>query len=111
TGTLKKYGSKLEESATKIEDNNRKIGQLDALLTAGREPILVMVVVIVIFIQTRFFGSQLGPILISLVFFYRALNYLMQMQVDWNRFLAVSGSLENMTAFQKELSLNQLKDG
>jgi len=106
TGSLNKYGEKLQDSVFKIQESNKKIGKLDALLTAGREPILISVVVLVIFIQTSFLGSDLGPILISLIFFYRALNYLMQMQVRWNKFLAVSGSLENMTAFGKELRAN-----
>ena len=50
-------------------------------------------------------------ILISLIFFYRALTNLMQMQTRWNKFLAVSGSLENMTAFGKELRSNKEKRG
>ena len=107
TGSLNKYGTKLEESVSKIQNSNRKIGKLDALLTAGREPILISVVVVVIYIQTQFFGSALGPIVLSLVFFYRALNCLMQMQARWNKFLAVSGSLENMTSFGKELKANR----
>ena len=107
TGSLNRYGKKLQESVLRIQNSNRRIGKLDALLTAGREPILIAVVVTVIYIQTQFFGSALGPIVLSLVFFYRALNYLMQMQARWNKFLAVSGSLENMTAFGKELKANR----
>jgi len=111
TGALNKYGEKLEESVIKIQNSNKKIGKLDAMLTAGREPILISVVVLVIYIQISFLGSEIGPILISLIFFYRALNYLMQMQVRWNKFLASSGSLENMTSFGKELKLNKEKTG
>ena len=111
TGSLNKYGKKLEDSVLKIQESNKKIGKLDALLTSGREPILISVVVIVIYIQTAFLGSSLGPILISLLFFYRALNYLMAMQVSWNKFLAVSGSMENMTAFGKELRSNRETKG
>src|SRR5690606_1769144 len=83
TGSLNKYNNKLASSVMEIEDSNKKIGKLDALLNSGREPILVIVVVAVIFIQTSILGSPLGPILISLVFFYRALIYLMAMQVEW----------------------------
>lgn len=107
TGSLNIYGKKLEDSAERIEESNKKIGKLEALLDAGREPILIIVVVAVIYIQTVYFKSDLGPILISLIFFYRALGYLMQMQVRWNKFLAVSGSLENMTSFGKELKANK----
>jgi subfamily B ATP-binding cassette protein MsbA len=111
TGSLKKYGDKLQRSVEGIERTNKKIGKLDALLTAGREPLLISVVVTVIFVQTTYFGSELGTILISLVFFYRALNYLMQMQMRWNKFLSVSGSLENITEFGKELKANKEKKG
>lgn len=111
TGALNKYGEKLKDSAIKIQNSNKKIGKLDALLNAGREPILITVVILVIFIQISFLGSEIGPILISLIFFYRALNYLMQMQVRWNKFLASAGSLENMTSFGKELKSNREKSG
>ncbi|SHF91159.1 ATP-binding cassette, subfamily B, MsbA [Salegentibacter echinorum] len=109
TGSLKKYAEKLQGSVLKIEKSNKKIGKLDALLVAGREPILVSVVVVVIYVQTAYLGSDLGPIIMSLLLFYRALNYLMQMQARWNKFLSVSGSLENMKAFGKELRANKEK--
>ena len=107
TGSLKRYGDKLRQSVNKIESSNKKIGKLDALLTSAREPLLIVVVVVVIFIQTSFFGSDLGPILTSLIFFYRALTFLMLMQARYNKFLGVSGSLENMQLFSKELKANK----
>jgi ABC-type multidrug transport system fused ATPase/permease subunit len=107
TGSSSNYARKLKKMIKQIESSNKKIGKLDALLTAAKEPILVLVVVVVIYIQTGLLGSPLGPILISLVFFYRALIFLMQMQVEWNRFLSVSGSLENFSKFEKELLKNR----
>ena len=111
TGSLAEYGSKLYKSVKELEKNNKRIGKLSAILTSAREPIVITVVVVVIYIQTQFFGSALGPILISLLFFYRALNYLMQMQVSWNRFLALSGSLENVMSFEKEMNKNRETTG
>ncbi len=35
----------------------------------------------------------------------------MQMQMDWNRFLEVTGSVENMTAFEKEMKVNREYSG
>lgn len=35
----------------------------------------------------------------------------MQMQMDWNRFLEVTGSVENMTAFEKEMEQNREYSG
>lgn len=111
TGFITVYQKKLLSYIARIRNSNRRIGRLDALLTAGREPLLVLIVVGIIYIQTTFLGSGLGPILISLVFFYRALNYLLQMQMDWNRFLAVSGSLVNIASFEKEMKINKAPIG
>ena len=111
TGSLEKYGEKLNQSILRIRNTNMRIGRLDALLYAAREPLLILVVVAVIFIQTSILGSELGPILASLLFFYRALTSLMLMQTSWNKFLAVSGSLENMMTFGKELSENKEPKG
>ncbi|UJH91306.1 ATP-binding cassette domain-containing protein [Antarcticibacterium sp. 1MA-6-2] len=107
----------MKESVLKIEKSNVKIGVLDSILMAAREPLLILVVVIVIYVQTEILGSSLAQILASLFFFYRALSFLMQMQARWNKFLGVASSLENMQAFTKELkenketqSKNSLKD-
>lgn len=107
TGSLNTYGKKLKESVLKIEKSNVKIGILDSILIAAREPLLILVVVVVIYIQTELLGSSLGQILASLFFFYRALSFLMQMQARWNKFLGVSGSLENMQEFTRELKTNK----
>lgn len=111
TGFLGSYQKELLKYIQKIKNSNRRIGKLDALLISGREPLLVIIVVSIIYIQTSFLGSELGPILISLILFYRALNYLLQMQMDWNRFLAVSGSVENITSFEKEMKRNKEATG
>ena len=107
TGASDNYTKRLIESTSRIEKTNKKIGKLDALLNAGREPILITVVVSVIIIQITYFDTDLGPIIISLIFFYRALGYLVHLQIRWNKFLGASGSLENMTKFGKELRTNQ----
>ncbi|MDT0686587.1 ABC transporter ATP-binding protein [Autumnicola psychrophila] len=111
TGSLKKYGEKLSSSIRQIEKNNKRIGKLSAIMTSAREPILVIVVVSVIYIQVSLLGSELGPILMSLLFFYRALTYLMQMQVSWNKFLGFAGSLENVMDFENELKENKENTG
>lgn len=111
TGRLKLYGQKLIDQVEHIEHNNLKIGISGAILNSTREPLIVSVVCLVIFLQTQFLGSSLSVILISLLFFYRALNSLMLMQSSWNAFLTVSGSLQNMTEFSKELQKNQERNG
>jgi len=111
TGYIKEYNTKLKNSIKDIENHNRKIGKLNSLVNAIREPILIIVVSVVILVQVNFLNGTMGTILISLLFFYRALSALMQMQTHYNDFLGVSGSLENMTNFEHELEKAEEKDG
>lgn len=111
TGLIYKFGIKLKQSIQHIEQSQRHLGILASGLTAMREPIIILVVVAVILIQVNFLAQSLGLIILSLLFFYRSLTYLMSMQNYWNTFLSVSGSLDNMTDFTNELARNQEKNG
>lgn len=111
SGGLRKFNAKLLSAIHEIEQNNQRLGKLGAIVTAVREPLLIIVVCAVIYVQVNVLDGSLGPILISLLFFYRALTALVQMQTSHNSFLAVSGSLENMTVFEQELKSNKEKDG
>ncbi len=110
TGRLKYYSRKLEHQVDNIEHNNLKIGVSNAIMASTREPLIIFVVSAVIFLQTTLIGSPLSVILISLLFFYRALNALMILQTSWNTFLGLSGSLSNMTSFTEELQNHQEKN-
>lgn len=111
TGLLKTYSKKLLGIIDYIEDSNKKMGNLGAIITGTREPLLIIIVSAVILMQVNVLGGTLGTILISLLFFYRALTALMLMQASYNGFLAVSGSLENMVNFEKELNDNREIEG
>lgn len=111
TGAETNYGDKLKGTIDNIEKSRRKIGFLAAISSAAREPLLVGVIVVIIYVQIQFFGGTMAAILISLVFFYRALTALVNMQENWNRFLEMSGSLENLQDFQKHLERSYEKDG
>lgn len=111
TGTVNTYGAKLTETIYNIEKSLKRIGALNSIAMAAREPMLVVIIAVVIFIQATLFGGNIGVILISLLFFYRALTALMSLQQSWNTFMEVSGSLENMQDFQKELEAGKEKPG
>lgn len=111
THLLEKYAAHVHSSIISIEDNRRKMGLYAALLQAMREPLLIVIVSGVILIQTVLLGASLAPILISLLFFYRALTSLVAMQTSWNNYLAVSGSMDNIIDFQEDLENNKEQDG
>ncbi len=103
TGLSSYFTQKMQENIYEIENSRKKIDVLSAILSSAREPMLIAIVVAVILIQVLLFSGSLGGILISLLFFYRALNSLTTVQTAWNRFLSVSGSLSNVQNFQNEL--------
>ena len=111
TALLDLYGSRLQKNIISIEKSRFHIGKLNAILESVREPILIIVVATVILIQTTLLKSSLGPILISLLFFYRALSSLMNLQNSYNRFLELSGSLDNLMNFQQEINAAKQPNG
>src|SRR5690554_1659194 len=111
TGLLKEYSRKLLDIVNYIEDSNKKMGKLGAIITGTREPLLIIVVSAVILMQVSVLGGMLSTSLISLLFFYRALSALMLMQASYNGFLAASGSMENVQDFEKQLINSREKGG
>jgi subfamily B ATP-binding cassette protein MsbA len=107
TGLVDKFANKLNKSIQDIELSRRKIGILNAILGAAREPLLIIVIVVVILIQINFLGGKLGGILISLLFFYRALASVTALQTSWNKYIATIGSFENLKNLQKEFDTSQ----
>lgn len=111
TGNAEVYNDKLIRSIKFIENYNYKIGKLGSIMTALREPIMILVVCAVILIQVNVLGGELASILISLLFFYKAMNALMFMQTAYNGFLSVSGSMDNITTFEEELKTGRERHG
>lgn len=104
---IKHYADRLKEKAEEIEVVNKRLGFMSAIMEASREPMIMLVVVVIIFTQLTLFGQGLGPIILSLMLLYRALNSIMLLQVQWNSFLTLSGSVDNMTDFMKEINDNK----
>lgn len=103
SGLINQYKKRLVQKITDIEVYQKKIGELNAIINALREPLVVTVIFVVIVIEVEIFGGQLALIVLSLLFFYRALTHLMNLQNYWNTYMATYGSLENMKAFNQEL--------
>ena len=103
TGFLPTYARKLISGIKQIEQNNTQIGILNAQITALREPFMIGIVCLVILIQVTYLDGNLGAIMVSLLFFYRALTALMAFQSKYNSFLSASGALENIRDFEDDL--------
>ncbi|PIQ48578.1 MAG: ABC transporter ATP-binding protein [Cytophagales bacterium CG12_big_fil_rev_8_21_14_0_65_40_12] len=103
TGYIREYTNKVKDRIFALEKVQRRLGLLDIGMQATREPLIILVVVIVMVVQVKYFSEPIASIILSLLFFYRALTYVMALQKQWNSFLSVSGSLENMISFIEEL--------
>ncbi|SMD46065.1 ABC-type multidrug transport system, ATPase and permease component [Aquiflexum balticum DSM 16537] len=103
TGLIEIYSKKLEEIVENINTSNIKMGYYGSIMVATREPLVMAIVVSVILIQTLVFGQNIALIILSLLFFYRALTFLMSLQSFYNSFLTNAGALENLQSFLNEL--------
>ncbi len=111
TGLIHKYANKLLQANDKIQDSQKRAGLISAILGSVREPLTILVVVLVILIQVNYYSMSVAAIILSLLLFYRGLVSLMSTQSYWNLFLGVSGSLTNMSQFNEELKAGKEKVG
>src|SRR5690606_36899465 len=105
------FASILKRAIFEISSNHKKIGKYHSFVTACREPVLILVVSTVIFIKVSIIGGALSTIVVSLMFFYRALSQVVYMQSFYNQFLSLSGSLQNVYAFEQELKESKEEHG
>jgi ABC-type multidrug transport system fused ATPase/permease subunit len=111
TASLQAFTGKMITLIDRIRDTNKRIGYLMSILNSSREPLVVAVIALIIYIQVSYVGSAMGPILVSLLFFYRALSFLMQMQTHVNHYLSVSGAMANVEDFLDHIASKKQLSG
>lgn len=111
TGQSQIYSNKLSERVEHIEHSRQRMGLIDGVLTGVREPLMIGIVVVIILIQVNVLGGSLAPIILSILFFYRAMASVMGLQSAYNQFLSLSGSIENLQEFTEELNQQQESHG
>lgn len=104
TNYLKIYSRKLGEVIDKTEYLNKKTGYYNAITMGIREPMILFIVVMVIYLQLNLMGGQLGSIILSLILFYRALNFLIVVQQNWQGFIQNSGALKHVTNMSEKMN-------
>lgn len=93
TAYYNNYKGKLFQSIDEIEVKQKKIGFYNAILQGAREPVILIVIILVVFIHIRFIGGEIVSIAMSLMFFYRALIHVMTVQSSWQGFLSNIGGI------------------
>lgn len=103
TGKILKYRDLVEESIDKTQHENLQISLLTNKVTAFREPMLILIIACVIGIQVYFFGAKISSILISLLFFYRALTGIVSVQANYNMTISNQGAIDNISSFLTQM--------
>jgi ABC-type multidrug transport system fused ATPase/permease subunit len=107
TGYFVNFKKKINHVITETEILNKKMGFYAAITTSTKEPLIMVVICAVIYIQLNWIGADLTSILLSLVLFYRALNYLSLVQTHWQSFIQNIGSMETVASISQEMGLMQ----
>lgn len=103
TGKILDYRNKVEKSIDDVQFQSLQMGILNSKVSAFREPLLIVIVSAVILIQVSFFDARISAIMVSLLFFYRALTSVVSVQNQYNTTLANQGAIDNIVSFLNEL--------
>lgn len=102
TNYINKYSEKFKETILETQTLEYKIGKLNSISEAIREPLTIIIIATVIIIQVQLLESPFAGILVSLLFFYRALTYLVSGQGFWNYYLSNSAGYEAVSDIIQE---------
>lgn len=103
TGKILDYRNKVENSIDDVQFQSLQMEILNSKVSAFREPLLIVIVAAVILIQVSFFDARISAIMVSLLFFYRALTSVVSVQNQYNTTLANQGAIDNIVSFSNEL--------
>jgi subfamily B ATP-binding cassette protein MsbA len=106
--SIKEY---VNNSISILISNQIKTGIAASFTQSIREPIAVIFIISIMFIQLSIFELRLEPILVSIALFYRALNSTLAFQSSFQRTFENIGSIEIVNDEFINQEINKQKDG
>ena len=104
TNSFPTFSFRLKRIISETEMLNRRMGIYSAVTTSVREPMIIAIVAIVIYVQMKWMGATLPSILVSLLLFYRALTALMTTQNYWQTFMQNIGGMSSVSVMSDEMA-------
>lgn len=104
TNYLSSYAKKLRNVINQTEELNKRIAYYNAITAGLKEPMILIIVALVIYLQLTLLGGSLTSIILSLILFYRALNFLIVIQQSWQSFIQNTGAMQSVTALSATMS-------
>lgn len=111
TNTFARYTPKLKKVIDESEYLQWRSGIMNAITTSLKEPLIVIMVVSVIYLQITFMGANLSTLILSLMLFYRALSYLVMLQNHWQGFVENIGGMNSVATMLDRMQANKEKNG
>lgn len=111
TNRLKNTSVFIKDSMKDLSDYQIKAGIAASFTQSIREPLAVFFLAALMIIHIIYIDSNIAPILVSIVFFYRGLNTVVNMQGSWQNSLEFIGSIELITDEIDELKINEIVGG
>lgn len=109
TSRIDSFRDRVKASIDSVESMNRKLGLIKAVSLSIREPIIFSVILLSIYIQSAVFDQPVSIVIISLMFFYRALTFFMLFQGSWTGYLSMSGSYKNFFNLISDIQSNSIE--
>jgi len=111
TGQTLVLKESISRSISKLVKNQIGMAVAAAFTQSVREPIAVLFIVLIVFIQIIIFEQTIEPILVSIVLFYRALNTVLGIQGAFQATFTLIGSMELMDTEFKNQRKNKVPSG
>lgn len=103
TNAIQDFSAKVKQAIYDAESRNFKLLNINAKMLSLREPIILTVLIIILFVYQSIGKSITGSAIFSLLIFYRTLNYIMIAQNGFQNFSFYQGSIDNITLLQQRM--------
>ncbi|MCC8409590.1 ABC transporter ATP-binding protein/permease [Mucilaginibacter sp. UR6-1] len=110
TNYFESFSNHIKNVIRDSEEFNKKMGYNAAITNSVKEPVIILIVAGVIYLQVSYMGTMLSTILLSLLLFYRALMSLVLVQNYWQSFIQNSGSMDSVATLYTEMAAGQEHD-
>ena len=111
TNQIKSLKNYVNKSINILTNTQIKSGIAAAFTQSVREPIAVLFIMAIVFVQIFVFELRLEPILVSIALFYRALNSTLAVQSAFQGTFQTIGSMELVHKEFMNQNLNKQEDG
>lgn len=111
TNLMSLYTQKIRNRILITEDITKKMGFNSSLVIAIREPVAIILILVILYFQLTIFQQSFATLFLSLILFYRSLSLIMQLQNAWHKYLLKHGSIKNYKEFMLELNAGEETHG